>query len=180
PGCARTATCVFTRTAATRKRSGGRSRSSSANGHAARAPQRCSRLEGCFLDAARSDSLDSIIRLQGLTLAAIALGACATANTSAELKELKDEVRALREENDRLGQRLGMIEAQRTVAAASPKAQASSAAPLEPKTTAEVPSLTVVKLKPKKEAAPRLKTDVEVFEPSADIVAAMKKIEAED
>jgi tol-pal system protein YbgF len=117
-------------------------------------------------------------------LLAFALGACATAPiTSAELTELKAQVRALHEENARVNQRLASLENQKAVASAvagPPRSSSSSSAMLsEPKAGAEVPSLTVVKLKPKREVAPKIKTEVEVFEPSPEIVAAMKKIDAE-
>lgn len=96
-------------------------------------------------------------------------------------------MRALREDNARLEAKLNKLEQQRAVgvvapAASAPKsaAPATVAAAAEPKTTNEVPTLTVVKLKPKKEPAPSLKTDVEVLEPSPEVLEAMKKIEAEN
>ncbi len=103
-------------------------------------------------------------------------------------------MRALREENARLEAKLQKNEQQKAMAAvgacAAPAAPAPApvvtAAP-EPKASAEIPTLTVVKLKPKKEAAPKLRTEVEVREPSAsevlepspEVLAAMKKIAAE-
>ena len=104
-------------------------------------------------------------------------------------------MRALREENGRLEAKLQRLEQQKTVTAVSACAAAAPAAPAAPapasappaKATAEVPALTVVKLKPKKEAAPRLRTEVEVkepstevLEPSPEVLAAMKKIAAEE
>ncbi|MBL8953168.1 MAG: tetratricopeptide repeat protein [Myxococcaceae bacterium] len=98
-------------------------------------------------------------------------------------------MRALREENARLEAKLQRVEQQKVMAQAAPAGQQAAvvaSAKGEPrpaaevKSTAEVPELTVVKLKPKKEAAPKLRTEVEVLEPSADVLAAMKKIEAED
>lgn len=118
------------------------------------------------------------------------MSACATSSASkAELLELKAEVRALREDNARLESKLNRLEQAKTIASASvaPAAQAlpqqqrvAAAEPVKRETvSAEVPALTVVKLKPKKEPAPRLNTEVEVLEPSPEVLAAMKKIEAE-
>jgi tol-pal system protein YbgF len=119
--------------------------------------------------------------------ATCALCACATGSTAgSELSELKAEVRALREDNARLEGRLTSLEQQKTIATArqappsSSTAQAPAERKAEPKPSAEVPSLTVVKLKPKKEVAPKLATETEVLEPSPEVLAAMKKIEAED
>lgn len=102
-------------------------------------------------------------------------------------------MRALREENARLEAKLQKNEQQRVMAAVgacvaspAPTPVVTPAAP-EPKASTEIPTLTVVKLKPKKEAAPKLRTDVEVrepsssevLEPSPEVLAAMKKIAAE-
>ena len=109
-------------------------------------------------------------------------------------------MRALREENARLESKLQREQQTKAVSAAgacvaaapasAPQAPAPapSVASAEPKATAEVPALTVGKLKPKKEAAPKLRTEVEVkepspnevLEPSPEVLAAMKKIEAEN
>lgn len=112
-----------------------------------------------------------------------ALCACATDQVSrAEHTELLASVRALRAENARIEARLDAMEADvkspRTSAkavvkpstssgstTASAPAAAAAAAPRD-----DVPSLTVVKLKPKKENAPKLSTEVEVVEPPIAIV----------
>ncbi|MBK7858612.1 MAG: tetratricopeptide repeat protein [Archangiaceae bacterium] len=129
------------------------------------------------------------MRNLSITLACCALCACATSSASnAELLELKAAVRALREDNARLESKISRLEQQRAVAApavgrpAAPAAVAAPAAlaPAEPRATADVPSLTVVKLKPKKEAAPKINTEVDVLEPSPEVLAAIKKIEAEN
>ncbi len=122
-----------------------------------------------------------------ITLASCALGACATSSAAnAELLELKAAVRALREDNARLEQKINKLEQQRVIASVTPTAAAPAPAQVvapapaaEPKASADVPALTVVKLKPKREAAPKLRTEVEVLEPSPEVLAAMKKIEAE-
>ncbi len=123
----------------------------------------------------------------------LALCACATGTaTSTELNELQAEVRALREDNTRLEGRLAGLEHQKVIAAAvassphptatpalsraaAPEASPSSAA----ERSNELPALTVVKLKPKKEAAPKIHTDVEVLEPSPEVAEVMRKIDAE-
>src|SRR5262245_18738885 len=117
--------------------------------------------------------------------AACALCACATGSAAtSEHSELKAEVRALQEDNARLEGRLTQLERQKViervttapmpsaVPAASPGGSEKKS---EPKPSAEVPSLTVVKLKPRREAAPKLSTEVDVLEPSPEVVAAMKK-----
>jgi tol-pal system protein YbgF len=121
-----------------------------------------------------------------LMLSALGVSACATGSAATqELQELRAEVRALREDNARLEGRLANLERQKAISQAI---SAPMPAPVadrrvatnEPKPSAEVPSLTVVKLKPKHEAAPKIQTDVEVLEPSPEVIAAMKKIEAEN
>ena len=110
-----------------------------------------------------------------------ALCACATDQVSrAEHAELLASVRALRAENARIESRLEAMESElkgprAAGKATSPAAKASStsgstsaSAPAAPRD--DVPSLTVVKLKPKKENAPKLSTEVEVVEPPIAIV----------
>lgn len=109
----------------------------------------------------------------------VALCACATDQVSrAEHTELLTSVRALRAENARIEARLESMEASlkstpmTRAAAATSKAAPGSA--VSGSTTQaprdDVPSLTVVKLKPKKEVAPKLSTEVEVVEPPVAIV----------
>lgn len=117
-----------------------------------------------------------------------ALAACATTDsaTQAELAALRSELRAMREQQSRLGARLERLERSTSVlrARSSASGQASGARPAEatpsqagakagsapasqekPAPQLEVPDLTVVKLKPKKEPAPSLPTRVAVVEP---------------
>lgn len=125
----------------------------------------------------------NVIRLL-TAIGAVALSACATASSAStpELLELKGAVRALREENARLEQRLSRLETRSAVAAAAAasgeisigRATPAKAAPaIEPPADAAVPTLTVVKLKPKKEAAPKISTNVAMVEPSADVIEAL-------
>lgn len=116
------------------------------------------------------------IRLLLASLSA-ALCACATDQVSrAEHTELLSSLRALRAENARIEARLEKVEAElkgpRKAASVPPSAGAAMAVAAAPTSAPrdEVPSLTVVKLKPKKEAPPRLATEVEVVEPPVAIV----------
>lgn len=116
-----------------------------------------------------------------------ALCACATDQvTRAEHAELLASVRALRADNARLESRLDRMEQEQKNARVLPaRPVTSSGATVSSGNTAagnavssgnttapaqELPALTVVKLKPKKEAAPKLATEVEVVEPPAAIL----------
>lgn len=115
-------------------------------------------------------------------IACLALFGCATDSTTRELHELTASVRALRAENARLDARLEKVEQQLVIANARPGARPTTAA--EPKPVAQgsspvssadaLPPLTVVKLKPKKEAAPKLNTDVAVSEPPEGLVEELR------
>lgn len=85
----------------------------------------------------------------------------------AELGELRSELRAVREENARIEKRLERVELLApTAARARPPAPKSQEA-------AEVPSLTVVRLKPKADPAPKLQTATPVVEPSVETLDAL-------
>ncbi|HEX8700910.1 MAG TPA: tetratricopeptide repeat protein [Myxococcaceae bacterium] len=109
-----------------------------------------------------------------------ALSACATDSaTQAEMAALRSELRTMREQQARLGDRLERIERSTSVsrARATQPPAAAAAAPAEAKPGAkpqepsvQVPDLTVVKLKPKNEPAPSLSTRVPVVEPDDDQV----------
>jgi TolA-binding protein len=123
-----------------------------------------------------------VIRLFVASMSA-ALCACATDQVSrAEHNELLASVRALRFENARLEARLDHLEqdaktsratavAPRTDAPTQSGSVAAATTPARAGQSEPLPQLTVVKLKPKKDAPPKLPTEVEVVEPSsADIV----------
>ncbi len=120
-----------------------------------------------------------VIRLFLLSMSA-ALCACATDQVSrAEHLELLASVRALRADNARLESRLDRMEQDQKSAKTMPRASAqpsSSGNTSSGSTTPaaqpaqELPSLTVVKLKPKKEAPPKISTEVEVVEPPPTIL----------
>ncbi|WP_422723908.1 tetratricopeptide repeat protein [Hyalangium rubrum] len=108
------------------------------------------------------------------------LAACATDSAmQTEMAALRSELRTMREQQSRLGDRLERLERSTSVirARSAPQgAQASSgkAAPAPtpaapaPAPQLEVPDLTVVKLKPKNEPAPSLSTRVAVVEPDEE------------
>jgi TolA-binding protein len=106
-----------------------------------------------------------------------ALAACAHDTASqADMAALKAELRAMRDQQARMGERLERLERSTAVLKARPsQAPAATASPAPAKAAApqaqpprsgvEVPELTVVKLKPKSEPAPPLPTRVAVVEP---------------
>lgn len=111
-----------------------------------------------------------------------------TGDTRAQLGEITASLRALRAENARLEARLEKLEA--TAAGRSsallrgadePFRDARAPAGAQPM---ELPALTVIKLKPKLTAAPKLMTEVPVVEPPEGIVdeltASSKRPDASD
>lgn len=120
------------------------------------------------------------------------MAACATqkplrAEPTTELSDLRAEIRALQSDNLRLTQRLERLEMSLAVSRGSPgavatkssssasPASASSGVPGKPRAEASLPALTVVKLKPKAEAAPSLDTRVEIVEPDPEVVIEQLK-----
>jgi TolA-binding protein len=109
-----------------------------------------------------------------------ALAACAHETASkADMDALKAELRTMREQHARLGERLERLERSAVVSRAKPaQAPASASQPTPskggqpPASAAAVPELTVVKLKPKDDPAPPLPTRVSVVEPEPDEVEA--------
>jgi len=94
----------------------------------------------------------------------------------AELSDVRAEVKALREENARLARRVERVEIDLAVRKAQGRPPVPGAPGKSAATTlasAEVPSLTVVKLKPKVEPPPPLNTSVPVVEPSPDVLEAL-------
>lgn len=113
-----------------------------------------------------------------------ALAACAHDSASqADMAALKAELRAMRDQQTRLNDRLERLERSNAVLRARSSPQAPAAAPSsspqapakapqasQPSSSVAVPDLTVVKLKPKDEPAPPLPTKVAVVEPDTDDV----------
>jgi tol-pal system protein YbgF len=89
-------------------------------------------------------------------------------------------IRALRSENARLESRLSRLEQERVLALASrPGVPAPVPAPRpQQSSTDALPPLTVVKLKPRKEAAPKIETAIEVSEPPETIAEALQPVQA--
>jgi tol-pal system protein YbgF len=117
-----------------------------------------------------------------LAIAPIALARCATpAAAQAELADLKAEVRALRQELERLEARLDRAELRAGIGAAAAPAAARPAAKglaIPDPGPEPVPTLTVVKLKPKQQAAPKLATGVPIVEPNPEILEELKRAPA--
>lgn len=115
-----------------------------------------------------------------IAIACFALSACATdAVTRSEHTELLASLRALRVENARLESRVARLEQEKQVAASHPAPAAHAPQPAlaqrpAPASADALPPLTVVKLKPRKEAAPPIMTNVEVAEPPETLVQEFK------
>jgi tol-pal system protein YbgF len=105
------------------------------------------------------------------------LFACATeAASKAAVDDLRAEVHALRESNARLEQRIDRLEGVASVRAPRP-------APGLPADVRAIPDLTVIKLKPRTDPAPRIDTEVAVVEPTPEIVQELtppKRSKADD
>jgi tol-pal system protein YbgF len=94
----------------------------------------------------------------------LALVSCASNSVSrAELSALRTEVRSLQEENARLIHRIDQLESQRSIPITAGPIPAISS-------QRDVPSLTVVKVKPKSDPAPKISIAVPVVEPPLEAV----------
>jgi tol-pal system protein YbgF len=112
-------------------------------------------------------------------IAVVALSGCATSSTlRTELDELLASVRALRAENARLEARLEKLEQKMVLVQATrsngPMKPAPPPVAKQESSLDALPPLTVVKLKPRKDAAPRLDTDIAVVEPPETVVEALR------
>ncbi len=119
--------------------------------------------------------LAAIRPITAIACLALSFG-CATTDavTHAEHEALVASMRALRMDNARLEARLDRLEAEKK-AAQSPRAAQAATQVARPVAAADaLPPLTVVKLKPRKEAAPKLQTNVEIAEPSESITQEFK------
>ncbi|MBX7113010.1 MAG: tetratricopeptide repeat protein [Myxococcaceae bacterium] len=106
----------------------------------------------------------------------VALSACATpALLKPELSELQAEVRALRSDNLRLEARIEMLERNKAVAGQSGSLSTAGHAVAASEAHA-MPELTVVKLKPKREAAPKVATSVAVIEPEPEVISSLEQV----
>lgn len=112
---------------------------------------------------------------------AIAFGCAGQAANDRELHELRTQVRALRQTNDQLEQRIERLEHHLVVAKAQSPATAKAAAePEQPWRGDQVPDLAVVKLKPRRDAAPPLPSGPDVQEPSGEELQALIEGEREE
>ncbi len=111
----------------------------------------------------------------------LALCACATEQVSrSELAEQRAELRALRQSNERMEQRIERIEGQQAVIAARNAPQVAKAPPAaSAPAPLDVPDLTVVKLKPKADPAPRIDVSTLVVEPPPEVVEALVHVVSE-
>ena len=107
------------------------------------------------------------------TFALVALcgsGCASDPGAQAELRNLQQSVKRLQDENAQLTTRVQALELERAVARAAP---ATAAAPPAP--GGEVPTLAVVKLKPRADKAPSLDVRTPVHEPDPELLAALAR-----
>jgi TolA-binding protein len=116
--------------------------------------------------------------LVSVLLALCGSGCASDAVSKAEVRTLQASVKQLQDDNLRLSARLETLETERAAiragasaaaAAPSPSTIASTAAPVG----SEIPTLTVVKLKPRPDRAPPLDVRTPVSEPDAELITAL-------
>lgn len=112
-----------------------------------------------------------------LALAPVAmLLACATSSQRAgEVSDLRTELRAMRQSNDQLEQRIERLEllSQLAMAKAAPTDNTEGSGAAGAKADGpQMPDLVVVKLKPKQDPAPKLPVNVAIQEPGEEEVEA--------
>ena len=108
---------------------------------------------------------EQIIRLLLPTVPMLALVSCASESASrAELSSQRTELQSLRDENARLKRRIEQLE---SVPPGDLPISGSAGAANDPH---EIPSLTVVKLKPKSDPAPKIAVAIPVVEPAPEQV----------
>lgn len=120
-----------------------------------------------------------------LTVVLLGLVGCASdAASKGDVRTLQASVKQLQDENLSLLQRVQALEADRAASRAgaqprppAPAAPVAAAAVGTP-TGAEVPSLAVVKLKPRVDRAPPIDVRTPVQEPDADVVAVLSRATA--
>jgi TolA-binding protein len=104
-----------------------------------------------------------------------AMGCASDAASKTEVRTLQASVKQLQDENLKLLERVQALETERAVARAQqqPLGPLLAVAPSSTPTGAEVPSLAVVKLKPRADRAPPLDIRTPVQEPDAELIAAV-------
>ena len=103
-----------------------------------------------------------------------ALGCASDAASKSEVRTLQASVKQLQDDNLRLLERVQALETERAVARAGqqPLGPLLAAAP-SPQVGSEIPSLAVVKLKPRADRAPPIDVHTAIQEPDAELVAAL-------
>ena len=106
--------------------------------------------------------------------------AASDAATKSEVRTLQASVKQLQDENLQLLQRVQALETDRAVAHAGqqPLGPLLAAATSSTPTGSEIPSLAVVKLKPRVDRAPPIDVRTSVQEPDAELVAALGRSSA--
>lgn len=123
------------------------------------------------------------IRLSFAILLVALSSACAMGSASRiELIELTAQVRAMHAETARVQARLERLEQQVAVSASRGQTAPGPPKPATGPTAVEkheLPQLTVVKLKPKKEAAPKISTEVAILEPPEGVITELSAAASE-
>jgi TolA-binding protein len=103
------------------------------------------------------------------------MGCASDAASKSEVRTLQASVKQLQDENLRLFERVQALETDRAVAHAGqqPLGPLLAVAPTPTPTGSEVPTLAVVKLKPRAERAPPIDVHTPVQEPDEELVAAL-------
>ena len=140
----------------------------------------CSTAGALFLTPAEAGPYPLTAIRPIIAIACFALSGCATdAVTRSEHTELLASLRALRVENARLESRVARLEQEKQATASRPAPVVHPSQPAQsqrpaPASADALPPLTVVKLKPRKEAAPPIMTNVEIAEPPETLVQEFK------
>jgi TolA-binding protein len=101
------------------------------------------------------------------------MGCASDAASKSDMRTLQASVKQLQDENLRLRERVQALETERAVARAQQQPLGPLLAAAPTPTGSEVPSLAVVKLKPRVDRAPPLDVRTPVQEPDAELIAAV-------
>ena len=108
------------------------------------------------------------------------MGCASDTASKSDVRTLQASVKQLQDENLKLLERVQSLETDRAVARAGqqPLGPLLAAAPSPTPTGSEIPSLAVVKLKPRVDRAPAIDVRTTVQEPDAELVAALGRSSA--